>query len=79
MPTRRNFAACASIMRKGGVHQRTRSGERHHERLQLNEWLLEGLEEYFELQHTVENKDVLPDPSSCNITLTSPANLLLSC
>ena len=79
MPIRRNPVARAPILRKGGAHQRVRSGERHKERLQLNEWLLDGLEEYRELQQTEENTDVLPDPILCITTPATPANFPIPC
>ena len=66
MPTRRNPVAHTPILRKGGVHQRARSGERQAERELLHDLLREGLEEYQEnTQQQVdpgEGNTVLPDP-----------------
>lgn len=68
MPTPRNPVARAPILRKGGVHQRARSGERQQARQALDELLLDGLEEYQDhVRETAEkragDKDVLPDPT----------------
>ena len=63
MPTRRNPVARAPILRKGGVHQRTRSGQRQCQR----EVLWDGLDEYLASKRSPKqtlakrNKDVPPD------------------
>lgn len=66
MPIKRNPVARAPIMRKGGVHQRARSGIRQQARQQLNNWLQDELEEYLEQRQQQnkdrQDKDVLPYP-----------------
>ena len=56
MPNPRNPVARAPILRKGGVHQRARSGERQQARQSLDELLMDGLEEYQDYARAAENR-----------------------
>ena len=56
MPTPRNPVARAPILRKGGVHQRARSGERQQARQSLDELLMDGLEDYQDYARAAENR-----------------------
>jgi len=74
---RRNPVAHAPILRKGGVHQRARSGERQSVRQQLNDLLLDELEEYHATrQQTRQQGKGRDDPSkpdfSSRLAVLSP-------
>jgi len=59
MPTRhqniRNTVARSPLLRKGGVHQRLRSGERQQNKRQLDDALDEWLLEQLHRDHKQEN------------------------
>lgn len=43
MPERRNWTARSAIMRKGGVHQKSRSAERQQQKRQLKKQVSEAI------------------------------------
>lgn len=49
MPNRRNWAARSPLLRKGGVHQRSRSGERQSARQRLDDDIAEAISELREI------------------------------
>lgn len=66
MPKQRNPFACSPIMRKGGVHRQSKTGQRRSNKNKL----LDEVDEYLdELEQTQKNRIIgKPDDSANKIT-----------
>ena len=66
----RNLVARSPLLRKGGPHQKSRSGERHDQRRVLEEALNAWWEERDDID--LQNEESVPEDAGSSSTLTIP-------